>query len=369
MANQTKNNARMVDTDLIIQAGFDPITGLPYRLTSNQKADLKPNIRKLLRIVDEQDAINRYTWYNLPKGLNAHLLERILYYKGQAAFFYMPSNETFYFLPYALNGTIDVYGRFTSITPLPFNGSTSNEKGSDKPWINGLSRVPEYDIILPEDLTIDDLENKCVLLSDYSNQIAQTNIPRQQLQDPLLDVMADCIPFMRTALLNSTGVSGVRVNGQEGAANVLAASRALDCAALTGEKYIPIVDALEMQALTSSNVSNSEDFLLAMQSLDNFRLSMYGLENGGLFQKRSHMLEAEQKMNNGNIGLILEDGLINRQHFCDIVNSIWGLGIWCEASETITNTDSNLDNDIGGDASLEEAVSQPTISNTEEAAE
>lgn len=342
-----KNNARMTDVDTFIAAGIDPKTGLPVRMTSSTKADLKPNIRKLLRIVDEQDAINRYTWYNLPKGLTPHLIERILYYKGQGAFFYMPTNETFYFLPYTLSGNIDVYGRFTAITPLPFNGTTGGNN-KETPWIDGLNLIPEYDIILPEDLTIDDLTTKCVLLHDYSNQISQTNIPRQQLQDPLLDVMSDCIPFMRTALVNSTGVSGVRVNGEEGAANVIAASKALDCAALTGEKYIPIIDAIEMQDLTAHSTARSEEFLLSLQALDNFRLSLYGLDNGGLFQKKAHMLEAEQRTNNTNCGLIMTDGLTNRQDFCNIINSIWGLGIWCEPSETITNTDTNNDGEIGG---------------------
>lgn len=337
------NNARMVDTQTLIAAGFDPKTGLPYKMTNGVKANLKPDIRKVLRIVDEQDAINRYVWYNLPKGLTSQLIERILYYKGQAAFFYMDTNQTFYFLPYALDGSIDVYGRFTGITPLPFNGTTSNEKGEQKPWISGLTLTPEYEVILPDDLTLEHFEKSCVLLHDYSQQISQTNIPRQLLNDPILDVMSDCIPFMRTALLNSTGVTGVRVNGQEGASNVLAASKALDCAALTGEKYIPIVDAIDMQDLTGANVAKSEEFLLSMQALDNFRLSTYGLDNGGLFQKKSHMLEAEQRMNSSNIGLIMQDGLTNRQEFCNIVNSIWGLNIWCEPSETVSNIDTNLD--------------------------
>lgn len=355
--------AKMTNQDLQAMAGINPKTGLPVRASSN-KTELKPNIRKLLRIIDEQDAINRFTWYNLPKGITPHLIERVLYYRGQGIFFYMPTNETFYFLPYALNGTIDVYGRYTSVTPLPFNGSTSTD-GKERPWINGLSLKPEYDIILPEDLTLEDFEGKCVILHDYSNQLSQTNIPRQQLQDPLLDVMSDCIPFMRTALVNSTGVSGVRVNGQEGAANVLAASRALDCAALTGEKYIPIVDAIDMQDLTGGNVARSEEFLLAMQALDNFRLSMYGLENGGLFQKKSHMLEAEQRMNNGNVGLILQDGLTNRQNFCNIINSIWGLGMWCEVSETVSGTDRNFDGELVDKQEAPAAMNVSTINEEE----
>ena len=32
-----------------------------------------------------------------------------------------------------------------------------------------------------------------------------------------------------------------------------------------------------------------------------------------------------------------------RQNFCNIVNSIWGLGIWYEPSENITGADMNGD--------------------------
>lgn len=353
--NGTKvNNSRLPDLSTFIQAGINPKTGLPIRM-GDCGEELKANIKKLLRIMDEQDAINRFVWYNLPIGLNSQLIERILYYKGQGALFFESATERFYFLPYALDGSIDVYGRFMGVRPLPFHGSLNVQEDDKKKvdakyqWLNIKRLKPQYDILLDEDRTADIFENSCVLLSDYSKQISQTNISRQILQDPLLDVMADCIPFMRTALLNSTGVQGMRVDGQEAESNVYAASKSVNHAALVGEKYIPIVGPVEFQDLTDGNVGKSEEFLLAMQSLDNFRLSLYGLENGGLFQKKSHMLEAEQSMNNGNTGIILQDSLALRQRFCDIVNSIWGLNIWVEASETIMNIDRNMDGQIGGD--------------------
>lgn len=370
--NGTKvNNSRLPDLSTFIQAGINPKTGLPLRM-GDCGEELKANIKKLLRIMDEQDAINRFVWYNLPIGLNSQLIERILYYKGQGALFFESATERFYFLPYALDGSIDVYGRFTGIRPLPFNGSLNVQDDDKKKvdakyqWLNLKRLKPYYDIVVEDDdarwieiskdekgaeIKIEKIafEDGCVLLSDYSKQISQTNISRQILQDPLLDVMADCIPFMRTALLNSTGVQGMRVDGQEAASNVYAASKSINDAALVGEKYVPIVGPVEFQDLTDGNVGKSEEFLLAMQSLDNFRLSLYGLENGGLFQKKSHMLEAEQSMNNGNTGIILQDSLALRQRFCDIVNSIWGLNIWVEASETIMNIDRNMDGQIGGD--------------------
>ena len=58
------------------------------------------------------------------------------------------------------------------------------------------------------------------------------------------------------------------------------------------------------------------------------------------------MLESEQQMNEGNVGLVYQDGLTLRQKFCDIVNSIWGLGIWCEARETVVGIDQNMDGEV-----------------------
>ena len=352
MATNNKMPA-MYDLDAYYAAGINPQTGLPIKAGDNGLSCIsKADIKKQLRILDEQDAVNRFTWYNLPSGLNSRLMERILYYKGQAMFFKIKDN--FYFLPYALDGTIDVYGRFTEVTPLPFNGSTKAKDGKELPWIPGLKRKVAYDIQMPEDYVSEegeinwdkieeDQDNYCVLLKDYTEQVSQTNISRQVLQDPILDVMADMFPFMRTALLNGTGVQGMRVNSQDEYANVEAASRSVNRAALEGKKYIPIVGNVDFQDLAGGELAKAEEFLLAMQSLDNYRLSLYGLDNGGLFQKKSHMLEAEQAMNTGTTGLVMRDSLQNRQDFCNIVNSIFGLQIWCEPSEVVMGMDMNGD--------------------------
>lgn len=352
MATNNKMPA-MYDLDAYYAAGINPQTGLPIKVGDNVFSCIsKADIKKQLRILDEQDAINRFTWYNLPSGLNSRLMERILYYKGQAMFFKI--KDSFYFLPYALAGTIDVYGRFTQVTPLPFNGSTKAKDGKELPWIPGLKRKVAYDIQMPEEYISEDGEidwNKiedeqdsyCVLLKDYTEQNSQTNISRQVLQDPILDVMADMLPFMRTALLNGTGIQGMRVNSQDEYANVEAASRSVNRAALEGRKYIPMVGNVDFQDLAGGQLAKAEEFLLAMQSLDNYRLSLYGLDNGGLFQKKSHVLEAEQEMNTGNTGLVMRDGLQNRQDFCNIANSIFGLQIWCQPSEVVIGMDMNGD--------------------------
>lgn len=347
----------MYDVNTIVAAGINPKTGLPIKAQDNAISCVsKSDIKKQLRILDEQDAVNRFTWYNLPSGLNSRLMERILYYKGQGMFFKLEDN--FYFLPYALDGTIDVYGRFTDVTPLPFNGSTKDKDGKELPWIPGLKRKVSYEVEIPDDYISEDGEilvdkiletqdSKCVLIKDYTEQVSQTNISRQILQDPILDVMADMFPFMRTALLNSTGIQGMRVNSQDEYANVEAASRAINRAALEGKKYVPVVGSVDFQELTGGATLKSEEFLLAMQSLDNYRLSLYGLDNGGLFQKKSHMLEAEQSMNSGNTGLVFRDSLQCRQDACTIINSIWGLDMWCMPSEVVLGVDTTGDGIVG----------------------
>lgn len=335
-----KNNARIGDPATLIQAGIDPRTGLPLKAITQTGDGFKRHNVKLLAIIDEQDAINRYRWYNLPNGLNQQLLERVLYYKGQGVFFYVQDLNQFFFLPYALDGTIDVYGRFVDVQPLPFNG-TAKPTPQQKAFLIGMKRHCVYDILLDEP-TDDQLLNSCVLLSDYCIAQSQVNIPRSTLNTPLLEVMADCIPFMRTALLSSTGIQGMRVNAEDDQSNVEAANLKLDRAALTGEKFVPFVGRVEMQEFTGGQVAKAEEFLLAMQGLDNYRLSTYGIKNGGLFQKKAHMLQEEQDAA-GISNSPMQDGLTLRQAFCDVVNSIWDLGIWCEISEEQLEADMNGD--------------------------
>lgn len=336
------NNAKIIDVNSLVAAGINPKTGLPYRMGGIDNPN-KKDIKAALRIMDEQNAINRYTWYNVPKGLDGQLIERILYYRGQGAFFYMPTDETFYFLPYALNGTIDVYGRYTDISPLPFGGGKTD--GKDKPWIPGLTR---HCIYYPEmEYSEDMMDTSCVLLSDYSKQISQTTLPRERLQEPLLDLMANMPCYMNTALINSTGIQGMVVGAQDEQANVQIASQQVKDAALNGEKYVAMIGSPATIDLGTNTGGSAEEFMRAMQSLDNLRLSLYGLDNGGMFQKNSHMLESEQAAAGGNTDLIMQDGLTLRQWFCTIVNSIWPIGLWCEVSESAIQQDKNLDGEIG----------------------
>ena len=108
---------------LYLQAGINPKTLKPIRLCED---GLKSAIKAAFRIIDEQDFVNRYKWFNIPMNLSSEEIERMLYYKGHLAFFEMEGQ--FYLMPYALEGTIDFYGRYNQIHPVPMASG-----GTDKP--------------------------------------------------------------------------------------------------------------------------------------------------------------------------------------------------------------------------------------------
>ena len=341
--NKQQRGPYLPNYEPFIAAGIDPKTGLPKKLEDCNDGWLKSAIKQSLRILDEQNAVTRYTWYNLPCDITSQELERMLYYKGQLCMFYFEPLDKFFFMPYALDGTIDFYGRFNRVHPVPMaEGQTDIEKEQFSKQRDLLSTI-KLDVLYDIPLEPVNPYTSCVLLHDYTKQMSQTIISRQVLQDPVLDTMAECVPLLRTALFNSSGVTAMRVNSQDEQSNVQAANASIDLAALNGQRYIPVLGNLDFQELAAGDTLKSEEFLIAMQSLDNLRLSFYGLDNGGLFQKKAHMLEAEQEANAGHAKSPLDDGLMIRQHMCDVANAIWGIGMSCEISETALGADKNGD--------------------------
>ena len=351
------NGPKLIDPSLYKQAGINMKTGLPTRMIDD--VNLKANMKKILRIIDEQDAVNRYKWYNLPCNISSEELERLLYYKGQLCFFYFKELDEFYFMPYALDGSIDFYGRYNRIHPVPMSSGTESTEEEKKlvDTQRSLLSMLKLDVVKAvkpfDELKEEDLYKSTVLLWDYSRQLGQLIIPRQQVNDDLLSVIAEIPCFLRTSMIAASGIKGMRVADESAKNEVKIAAGQVLHSALTGELAVPITSTIEIQELFDGPTGKAQEFLLAMQALENFRLSTYGLDNGGLFEKKAHKLESEQEMNDSTVGLVYADGLAIRQNFCNIVNSIWGLNIWCEASESVVGVDINGDgaaydrNDMG----------------------
>lgn len=304
--------------------------------------DLRKEYRGCLEELDKQDFINKGTWYNLPSGLTGELIERILYYRGQGAFFYMKTNDKFYFLPYSLAGDIDVYGRYKAITPVVFGGIDKD----DKAWIPGLEFKVENDLF---EIPLNKVDEYAVLLSDRSKGLSQTTVSRKVLNQGILEAMSEALPLARTSLIANSGVSGMRVNNEDDAANVKAASSAVYQAAMKGSPWIPIVGNIDFQDLTGGQGMNTQEYLEYFQALDNFRMKTHGFETGGVFEKKSQMLQDEANLNASKGSRVLDDTIKQRQDFCFNVNAIFGLNIWYEPNESTVQCDSNMDGQVSND--------------------
>ena len=342
----------MTDKGLYDQAGIDFKTGLPIRAKDGE--DMHNSLRKIFRLIDEQDAINRYKWYNLPANISSEELERLLYYKGQLCFFYFKELDEFYFMPFALDGSIDFYGRYNTIHPVPMSsgteGTSKEEKEKSKQIYEtqrALLSTLKLNVVkapIPlDELKLDDLYKSAVILWDYSRQLGENIIPRKDINDPLLSIMAEIPCFLRTSLIASTGVKGMRVQDADGKNEVRIASSSILKCALSGELATPITSSVDIQELFEKGSGSAQDYLLSLQALENIRLSTYGLENGGLFEKKAHKLGEEQAMNSATTGLVNDDGLALRQNFANIANSIWGTSMMCLPNESV------LGEDIDGD--------------------
>lgn len=346
---------RLPDIQTLIGLGFDPgqvdkLCG--YLKTCSLSYDRVDAIRKILRKNDREQYVNRFEWI-LPGDLSGDLVERMLYYRYSVMFFYIPELNEFKILPYTGKG-IDEYGRYKECTPLPFNGSSEK----DEVYIPGLTRIPIYDLTKTDGYavpifdekgaivgsrTIDPMTEGCVIINAYCRDLGNRAIPEQEMMDPLLDMMAEAIPMARTSLISSSGTKGMRVNNQDEYSNVEAANKSIEKAALNGQRFIPIVGLTEFQEFADKSGAQNDQFFIYMQTLDNLRLQSYGLKNNGLFEKNQYVNNTMAGNIQANVGQIYEDALKCRQDSVELINMIWGPIAACLPSETVTNSDTNMD--------------------------
>lgn len=184
-----KNNAYMPNVQPLIEAGLGKktATAMGYE-TECKTSPLKENIRKLLRIKDEQEFVNKGCWYNTGLDMSSQEIERLIYYKGSLMFF--PLEGKFYLMPYCLDGELDYNGRYKYVHPVPIVGSatTEEEKKANKVLASYLA-TKKFKIVrevaIEEDF-IDKktgvfdvnkakefLETSCVIINDYTPQLAQ----------------------------------------------------------------------------------------------------------------------------------------------------------------------------------------------------
>lgn len=336
----------MYDTNALLEAGLPQNKKmLKYGNAIDQNGNaVTPNLLNknlsydsLFNIMREQnkiETIERYMWVNVPFGLTADIIERLLFYRGKGVFYFNDKVGKFQFLPFALNGVIDEYGRYTKCNTLPFTGVDTDEKKKKK----SQSLVYE-DLELVYDLPYDEETFKKInqqktfgiVLNDSSLSISQQPIIRYNYVKPVLHMMATLMQIINTAMFGNADHNLLQIENEGELDSVKSQIEAINQDILRGNRFTPIVGKLPITPLKTTNSADLEGLFNTFNSLNNFLKSITGVANAGVFDKKAHLLQDEQKLNGSNADDVYYNGLRLRQEFCLMVQAYYQYPIWCES--------------------------------------
>jgi hypothetical protein len=319
-----KNNAKLPWIDGMYQVGIDPKTGLPLKLGLGKRCNTKDDLKRLFRDQDKRLNINMFEWYNTQLDLKSQEINKLLYYRGQLAFAYLEDIDQFVLLPFALDSSLDMYGRPKEIRLIPFVSSSEDSRMKPVEDYLASKRFKVVNTIkMPEDLTEDDLTKSAVILYDYTPHLSNNVIPQSVMNEVLIDLESEIYTYIRTAGLNATGTRAVRISDADQQEVSRSANMSLIEAAQRAEIYVPVVGNIDFQELTSGN-SDIPGLLQIAQTIHNLRMALAGLPSGGVYTKTQYQNIQEGSLNQGQIdsALVLQDKTSNRLEFTNIVNSI-----------------------------------------------
>lgn len=337
----------MYDTDALLSAGIPQNKKmLKYGNSIDQNGNaVTPNLLNknlsydsLFAIMKEQNKIEtleRYMWINIPFGLTADIIERLLFYRGRGVFYFNDKVGKFQFLPFALNGIIDEYGRYTGCNTLPFTGVDTDEKKKKKKTqdlvYENLRLV--YDLPYDEETfrKISEQETFGIILNDSSLGISQQPIIRSNYVKPVLHMMATLMQIINTAMFGNADHNLLQIENEGELDSVKSQIEAINQDILRGNRFTPIVGKLPITPLKTTNSADLEGLFNTFNSLNNFLKSITGVANAGVFDKKAHLLQDEQKLNGSNADDIYYNGLRLRQEFCLMVQAYYQYPIWCES--------------------------------------
>jgi len=373
----------MYDTTSFIQAGM-PLNkkAIKYGNAIDQDGNtITPNLLKLnldydsvysiIREQNKTETLERYMWINLPFGLSQDLIERVLFYRGKGILYYNDEIEKFQFLPFALNGKIDEYGRYLKCNVLPFTG-VSDETDTKKNGKNKKTQSLVYkDLEIVYDLPYNEEMLKLgrngkpvgIIINDNSLSISQQPIIRSNYVQPVLRMLATLMQIINTAMFGNADHSLIQIENEGELGEINRAINAINQDILRGKRFTPVVGTFPITPLKTSNTANLEGLFNTFNSLTNFLKSITGVANAGVFDKKAHLLQEEQRLNGSNSDDVYYNGLRMRQEACLLFQAYYGYPTWCLSKrgmsksqeenyfmgETDDPDNTQFNNDNGGD--------------------
>lgn len=323
--------------------------GIPTKCKQPYKYAPDPMFEKIgqsLKVMDYQQYLTRFKWYNLPEGLDSELFERIMYFSGSAMFFYIKELDRFYFLPYGMSGEgeeagIDFYGRFNKLKPYSFNGSTdaSGERKADGKksaadlYLSTQIRdnIKDIPLVSTEEEAKKIFENGAVICWDYTPELSYWNNSRNRISQSYIKYLVKVLIQTKSALINASGFNMFTADGESDNDIMQLQIDAINEDRENG-KLAAVVSKLlgKIENLQSNAPAAMQDFWSSLQSVDNLRLKTMGIRNDGLQQKSQYQNIQEQSIDINDSLQVYWNSFMERIKFSAIVNSIWGLDIYPE---------------------------------------
>lgn len=343
----------MYDTSTFIAAGINPGKGiLKYGNSIDQNGNaVAPNALKynldysslfeIMRQQNQTETYERYMWIDLPPGLTQDLIERVLFFRGKGVFYFNDKVEKFQFLPFALNGLIDEYGRYLKVNTLPFTGISEEPKNKkSKKLIPAVYENLDivYDLPFTEEAFKYIREGKTVgiILNDSSLGVSQQPIIRSNHVRPILHLLATLIQIINTAMFGCADHNAVNLQSESELESFNQQVDAINQDILKGRRFTGIVGQFPITPLKTGNTANLEGLFNTFNSLNNLLKSITGIANPGVFDKKAHLLQEEQALNGSNADDIYYNGLRMRQEFCLMVQAYYNYPIWCESKRSMS---------------------------------
>ena len=317
------------------------IRGNPENLNLNYDS-----LYQIMRNHNRIETLERYMWLNVPFGLTQDIIERVLFFRGKGIFYFNDEVDKFQFLPFALNGTIDEYGRYIRCNTLPFTGVDEEEKDSKNKKKNRRLIYENLDIVydLPYNAEMMKMvkEKKTVgiILNDNSLGLTQQPIIRSNYVKPILHLMSTLMQIINTAMYGCADHNLIQVENESEIASINNQINAINFDILKGRRFTPIAGTLPIQPLKTSNTANLEGLFNTFNSLSNFLKSITGIANPGVFDKKAHLLQEEQQLNGSNADDVYYNGLRLRQEFCMMIQAYYNYPIWCESKRGMSGVQS-----------------------------
>ena len=279
-------------------------------------------VENFLVMKELKEYVARFEWKGLPKGLNGNIIETMLYYKGQLAFFRIGAQ--YYILPFVYTGQINHYGIQEKLIPISFNGTVEDDKNKETKFA-GEKIAYVYERNGMEDIPKDEL---AIVLKGGSGLYLNRVVPTIVATDPLREKLAENLILVRLNMILSQPVKYINVANESAAKSIQTQVDNLLYDILNGNVVNTIVGNLVFEDVnTEAAKIMPQQLWQSYASLDSLRMEYLGILNNGVFEKRERFLTDEVAGKQTVSKLILSDDLLNRKIFCKLVNEAFGLNI------------------------------------------